>query len=97
MVGEKDFASFRTTGCAARTTIRRIDSVEIVRDGEFVHIDVKGSGFLRNMVRIMTGTLVEVGLWRRTVADVERCFTEPGTLAGATAPAHGLCLMEVYY
>ena len=65
-VGEHDFAAFRTSGCAARTTVRRIDSVEISRNGDFVIIDVRGSGFLRNMVRIMVGTLVEVGKGKRS-------------------------------
>ena len=94
--GEHDFAAFRTTGCAARTTVRRIDAVEIVPSGEFVHIDVRGSGFLRNMVRIMVGTLVEVGLGRLEPGHVTRCL-EGCAVAGPTAPANGLCLMEVYY
>lgn len=96
-VGEKDFASFRTTGCAARTTVRRIDAVEISREGDLLHIDVTGSGFLRNMVRIMVGTMVDVGRGRLTREDVTRCFQEPGSPAGPTAPPNGLCLMEVFY
>lgn len=96
-VGEHDFASFRTAGCAARTTVRRIDTVEISTDGDFINIDVKGSGFLRNMVRIMVGTLVEIGLGRLPVSHVAACLEEPGRGAGATAPPHGLSLVEVYY
>jgi tRNA pseudouridine38-40 synthase len=96
-VGEHDFAAFRTSGCAAKTTVRRIDSVEISTSGELLHIDVIGSGFMRNMVRIMAGTLVEIGKGRMSPEHVSRCLTEPGVKAGPTAPPHGLCLMEVYY
>lgn len=97
-VGEHDFASFRTTGCAARTTVRRIYSMDIVQSCDSIHIDVRGSGFLRNMVRIMAGTLVEVGLGKRAPdAIVAILAGDEGACAGATAPAHGLCLMEVVY
>jgi len=96
-VGEHDFAAFRTSGCAAKTTIRRIDSLEISASGNFVYIDVTGSGFMRNMVRIMVGTLVEIGKGRKQPEDVKKYLTEPGAKAGPTAPPHGLCLMEVYY
>jgi tRNA pseudouridine38-40 synthase len=97
-VGEHDFAAFRTAGCAARTTVRRIDAVELFEDGDFIHIDVTGSGFLRNMVRIMAGTLVEVGQGRLAPAVVAELLAgKSGVSPGATAPPHGLCLMEVFY
>lgn len=97
-VGEHDFAAFRTTGCAARTTVRRIDAVEVIRSGELITIDVRGSGFLRNMVRLMVGTLVEVGGVRRPASSVAALLADPSDgRAGPTAPAHGLCLMEVFY
>lgn len=98
MVGEKDFAAFRTTGCAARTTVRNIFSVDIAREGEFILIDVKGSSFLRNMVRIMAGTLVQVGSGKIPTTSVPAFFNgKNGATAGMTAPPHGLCLIEVYY
>ena len=96
-VGEHDFAAFRTSGCAAKTTVRRIDALKIVLEGEFIHVDVYGTGFLRNMVRIMVGTLVGVGAGRFEPDRVSRCLDERDCAAGPTAPAHGLCLMEVYY
>jgi len=97
-VGEHDFAAFRTAGCAARTTVRRIDSVEIIQNDDTIHIDVVGSGFLRNMVRIMVGTLVEVGRGKRASDAVAAILAGKGSLsAGATAPSHGLCLMDVAY
>jgi tRNA pseudouridine38-40 synthase len=97
-IGEHDFAAFQATKCAAKTTIRRINSVELVEEGAFLHIDVNGTGFLRNMVRIMAGTLVEVGQGRRPAQDVARLLQEGDRqVAGVTAPAQGLCLMQVYY
>lgn len=96
-LGEHDFSAFRTSGCAARSTVKRIDSVVISESGDLVHIDVFGSGFMRNMVRIMAGTLVQIGLGKMKPEHVKRCLSEPGIAPGPTAPAHGLCLMEVYY
>jgi tRNA pseudouridine38-40 synthase len=97
-LGEHDFGAFRTTGCAARTTVRRIDAVDMVEDGNFIHVDVTGSGFLRNMVRIMVGTLVEVGQGRLSPGIVAELLAGNGAVSpGATAPPHGLCLMEVFY
>ncbi len=97
-VGEHDFAAFRTTGCAAKTTVRRIDRVEITTSGDLIVIDVEGSGFLKNMVRIMVGTLVEVGRGKREPESIGRLLADPRSEeAGATAPPQGLCLLEVYY
>ena len=98
LVGEHDFAAFRASGCAAQTTVRRLTGIELIEDGEFLHIDVRGSGFLRNMVRMLAGTLVEVGLGKRPAADIPRLLArEPGLRCGPTAPANGLCLMAVNY
>lgn len=97
-VGEHDFTAFRTTGCAARTTRRRIFSLDLVREGPFLFIDVKGDGFLRNMVRIMVGTLVEIGREKRPAEEVARLLRGGASLrSGPTAPPQGLCLMEVWY
>lgn len=97
-VGERDFAAFRASNCNAATTIRRIDSVEVTQSGDYIQIDVKGSGFLKNMVRIMAGTLVGVG------QGVLAAESIPGLIlagdrkkAGITAPPQGLCLVEVFY
>ncbi len=97
-VGRHDFAAFRSAGCDARTTVRKIFSVDLSREEELLLIDVKGEGFLRNMVRVMVGTLVEIGLGKRPVGDVARLLQEGRReSAGMTAPAQGLCLMEVWY
>lgn len=97
-VGEYDFAAFRAATCNAKTTIRRMDSIDLIEDGEQVHIDVRGSGFLRHMVRMMVGTLVQIGVGKRTSDDILRLLDQGGAdEARLTAPAHGLCLMEVEY
>lgn len=97
-LGENDFGAFRAANCAAKTTVRRIDSMDITREGDIVTIDVVGSGFLKNMVRIMVGTLVEIGRGKLGPEMVPRLL-ESGDrrLAGVTAPPQGLCLVEVFY
>jgi len=97
-VGEHDFAAFRSSSCEARSTVRTIFSVNIEKDGPLLFIDVKGSGFLKNMVRVMVGTLVELGLGKRLPEDLPSLF-ESGqrSASGKTAPPQGLCLMEVWY
>lgn len=97
-VGEHDFTAFRASNCGAKTTVRRIDSMELVQDGPFLHLDIFGSGFLKNMVRIITGTLVEVGRGRRTREELLQLLDGGDRqLAGRTAPPQGLCLMQVFY
>ncbi|WP_305046138.1 tRNA pseudouridine(38-40) synthase TruA [Geoalkalibacter sp.] len=97
LVGVHDFAAFRTAGCDARTTTREIFSLDILPAEPLLQIDVRGSGFLRNMVRVMVGTLVEVGLGKRTPENISLLLRGEGQRAGRTAPPQGLCLMEVWY
>ncbi len=97
-IGEHDFVAFRTSGCAARTTVRTVFDVSIEADGDLIRIDVKGSGFLKNMIRMMVGTLVDIGLGKRPESAVAAMLKSPEDAPPAlTAPAHGLCLMKVYY
>jgi tRNA pseudouridine38-40 synthase len=97
-VGEKDFAAFRAANCNAGTTVRRIDSVEISRSEDYILIDVKGSGFLKNMVRIMVGTIVGVGQGVLTAEGIPALLAgRDRKKTGITAPPQGLCLMEVFY
>ncbi len=97
-VGEKDFAAFRASNCAAKTTVRRIDTLDIYRQGDIIVFDVIGSGFLKNMVRIMVGTLVEVGRGAMGIDAVRELFLHGDRRkAGVTAPPQGLCLIEVVY
>jgi tRNA pseudouridine38-40 synthase len=98
LIGEHDFAAFRAAGCTAKTTTRRIESIDLTDAGETLLVDVRGNAFLRNMVRILVGTLVEVGENRRPAAQVaEILASRDRTKAGITAPAHGLELVEVRY
>ncbi len=97
-VGNHDFSAFRTSGCAAATTERRIFALTLKIREPLLLIDVVGSGFLKNMVRMMVGTLVEVGRGKRNATEIRQMLAGPGGHAPAlTAPAHGLCLMSVYY
>jgi len=103
LVGEHDFAAFRAAGCTARRTVRRIEDIAIGAEAEagqpwLVAFDVRGNAFLRNMVRILVGTLVEVGAGRRPMEQVaEILASRDRTRAGITAPPQGLELMSVRY
>jgi tRNA pseudouridine38-40 synthase len=102
LIGEHDFAAFRSKDCTAAHTMRRLDAVRISRPYEetpdVIAIDVRGNAFLRNMVRIVAGTLVHVGDGRLTPAQVAEILASKDRVnAGATAPAHGLELVQVFY
>jgi tRNA pseudouridine38-40 synthase len=101
LVGEHDFSAFRAAGCTAKSAIRRIDSIALCigrADAELVEVDVRGNAFLRQMIRIVVGTLVEVGIAKRAPAEVaEILASRDRTHAGVTAPAHGLELVAVAY
>ncbi len=96
--GEHDFASFCANPKMKKSTVRRINSIEILLQGDYITLTFKGTGFLQHMVRILTGTLLEVGWGMRTpesmVTLLNACDRK---LAGETAPAQGLCLIEVDY
>ncbi len=97
LVGRHDWSSFRARGCSARTTERELTAVEVhATDDDEVWIDVVGNGFLRHQVRIMAGTLVEVGLGRLPGADLPGIIAaRDRDAAGPTLPPGGLWLMAV--
>ena len=99
LLGERDFSALRAAGCTARTATRRIDAIDIAEPAPHrVDIEVRGNAFLRNMVRILAGTLVQVAEGRLEPHQVaEIVASRDRTRAGQTAPAHGLCLVEVFY
>lgn len=99
LLGEHDFTSFRAAGCDAATPVRKIYVSEITQTDEgLLRYRVTATAFLRHMVRNIVGTLAEVGLGRRTAADIPRLRNaRDRDQAGATAPAHGLCLTNVVY
>jgi len=96
--GTHDFCSFRASNCAAKTTVRRVDSVTVSRAGDLIVVDVIGEGFLKYMVRVMVGTLVDIGRGRFAAEYVAWLLKNPDRKkAGVTAPACGLCLIDVTY
>ena len=97
LLGEHDFSAFCSAKSKKKSTIRRIDAISITREGDELRFDVTGNGFLYNMVRILVGTLVEVGMGQREADSIPELFGAPRSEAGALMPAQGLCLMEVTY
>lgn len=98
LVGEHDFAAFRAAGCSAKTTRRTLTRLEVTQPApDQVNLEVEGNAFLRNMVRILAGTLVEVGEGRREPGQVAALLDSGDRVAaGQTAPARGLTLVEVF-
>lgn len=93
--GEHDFKSFCQAGAQVESTVRRIYRVEILEQGAELIIRVCGGGFLYNMVRIIAGTLMEVGQGKREPEEIPRILEKKDrSAAGPTAPAHGLTLMK---
>lgn len=98
LVGEKDFAAFRAADCQSNSTIRKIFSISITQEGKLIRIVVQGNAFMKNMVRIIAGSLAEVGEGRIPAARIKEALeSRDRRLAGRTAPPEGLCLMEVFY
>lgn len=98
LMGEHDFRNFCVNPRMKKSTVRNVDKIEIVRDGGYIRFTFHGNGFLQNMVRIMVGTLLEVGYSRMTPEDVKEALDCPDRKkAGPTAPAQGLCMMSVDY
>ncbi len=93
--GEHDFKSFCQIGAQVESTVRTIYSVDIIEEGSDLIIRVCGNGFLYNMVRIIVGTLLEVGREKRAPEDMQDILEKKDrSAAGPTAPAHGLTLMN---
>lgn len=98
LVGEHDFVSFCAAGSTAQTTVRTIYDISVERKGTMIFIKVTGSGFLYNMVRIIAGTLMEVGKGRFDAEKVKEILeAKDRTKAGPTAPAKGLTLYEYQF
>jgi tRNA pseudouridine38-40 synthase len=96
-VGTHDFCAFRAASCERETTIRTLYRCTVARDGPLIRIEIEGTAFLRNMARIIAGTLLEVGKGLRDPGSmVELLRAGDRRHAGITAPAHGLCLARVF-
>jgi tRNA pseudouridine38-40 synthase len=97
-VGTHDFNSFRCESKVDKNTVRTIYSIRVVADGDRVDIYYRGSGFLYMMLRIITGTLLRVGFGRMSPDAIPAMLeARDRSAAGPTAPAKGLCLVEVEY
>ena len=97
LLGEHDFSAFCGNAKMKKSTVRYIRSIHIRRKGPELQLTFTGNGFLHNMVRILVGTLVEVGRGQREAASVAELFGGKRSEAGFLAPPQGLCLEEVYY
>jgi tRNA pseudouridine38-40 synthase len=98
LVGDHDFRAFRASDCDRRTTRRIVRAIDVERQGALLTIDVEATAFLKNMVRILVGTLVDVGRGRIEPSAVARMLeTGDRAAGGMTAPACGLTLLRVIY
>lgn len=97
-LGEHDFKSFCSIHTQAETTVRTVYSLEVKQEGELIRIQVSGNGFLYNMVRIISGTLIQVGSGMREPEDILAMLEAlDRQAAGPTAPAKGLTLVGMKY
>ena len=97
--GEHDFKAFRASGTSSKSSVRTIYKLEILeKENNRIYIEVTGNGFLYNMVRIISGTLVEVGLGKIKQEEIREIIdSKDRSRAGKTLPAHGLFLLNVEY
>ncbi len=96
--GEHDFQSFCAAGSQVKTTVRTIHELTVTKEGDLIVIRVTGNGFLYNMVRIIVGTLMKVGMGEWEPERMNEILEgRDRKLAGPTAPAKGLTLMEIHF
>ncbi len=98
LLGRHDFSAFRAANCQAAHPVREVRRLELRGEGELLTLEIEATAFLKHMVRNIVGTLVEAGLGKRSPDSIAQLLaSKDRTLAGATAPAHGLCLVKVFY
>ncbi len=98
LIGEHDFKAFKASGTCSKSSVRTIYDASVTRSGDVVDIILTGNGFLYNMVRIIAGTLIEVGEGKIEPQEVEDILeSKDRSKAGKTLPPNGLCLMKVEY
>jgi len=97
-IGTHNFEGFMAKGSQVKNTIRTIWETSLIKRDEIIQIEITGDGFLYNMVRIIVGTLIDVGIGRIKTQDISNIIRScDRKLAGRTAPPQGLYLVEVYY
>lgn len=98
LIGQHDFTTFRDAHCQAQSPVKTLDSLDVMRVGEEIHVWAKARSFLHRQVRSMVGTLVDVGAGKRTPADVGAALAaRDRACCGPVAPADGLYLARVDY
>ncbi len=98
LIGKHDFSAFCSNPRMKKSTVRTVDSISFEEKGDYLYITFHGNGFLQHMVRILTGTLLEVGFKNMTPEDVLNILnSRDRKLAGPTAPAEGLTMVSVDY
>ncbi len=98
LIGEHDFKSFKASGTSSKSSVRTIYDAYVTRSGDLIAVTITGNGFLYNMVRIIAGTLLEVGEGKIKPEEVKDILEgRDRSKAGKTLPANGLCLMKVDY
>lgn len=96
--GEHDFKAFKSSGTSSKNSVRTIYKAIVKQEGEKIIIELTGNGFLYNMVRIISGTLLDVGLGKIQAEEIPEIIeSKDRQSAGKTLPAHGLYLVEVKY
>ena len=98
LIGTHDFKGFSSVGKTKKSTVRTVNSIDIEEIDGIITVKINGSGFLYNMVRIIVGTLYEIGTGKKDESVIEKIFTSKvRENAGVTMPAYGLCLVDVQY
>ena len=98
LIGEHDFKSFKASGTSSKSSVRIIYKAKVWRESDLVKIELTGNGFLYNMIRIIAGTLIDVGIGKIQPKEIKHILElKDRTKAGKTLPACGLCLMNVQY
>ncbi|MFA9424086.1 MAG: tRNA pseudouridine(38-40) synthase TruA [Sedimentibacter sp.] len=98
IIGSHDFRGFMATGSQVKTTVRTVYEARLIHDNELVKLYVSGSGFLYNMVRIIAGTLIDIGKGSREISCIENALrNKDRTVLGQTARPEGLFLLSVNY
>lgn len=98
LLGTHDFHGFSSVKKTKKSTVRTLYSADIEQNGSEIKLVFCGNGFLYNMVRILAGTIFDIGLGKKNLPDIRKCFeTHDRTFAGTTLPPQGLCLENVEY
>lgn len=98
LVGTHDFIGFSSVKKTNKSTTRTIEEITIVKDGNMLEFSFIGNGFLYNMIRIIMGSLIEIGIKEKEISYIDEILkTKTRSIAGKTLPPHGLFLEKVYY